>query len=364
MGHRPILRVLFICRGSSAHGLGHVLRARTVARLLGRRAAVRLVVLGDAYVDALLAGRGLPYDIVADVEGVLAVHAACRPQVVVLDLTEFPPAALEQLRRSALVVSLSPICNVLPQVDLIFHRTRHTGDDWNFADPAPEVRCGLAYAVIRENCEKIPTEVYRQTLAQEPLSVMVSLGGTDAGNKTLQVLEALQALPGRLLVWVLLGEGYAHSYQALADCAKGNPRHEVILATTSDSMWRVMRTCAVAVVAGGTITYEAAFAGLPSINVFESGRSVFLVQELLEKGACLSAGYPLVDALSVVNANLTHLAGARDELLGMHLRARELIDGQGAARIAEEIEAFYWERFLPAHPERVPAALSAWNRAA
>lgn len=356
MPPRPNLRVLFICRGSSTHGLGHVLRARTVALRLARRASVRLVVLGDSYVDAILAGRGLPYEIVSEAEPILTLHAAYQPQVVVFDLTEFPEDLFHRIQRSAMTVSLSPIFNALAKVDIIFHRTRYVGEDWNFVGVAPEQRCGLEYAVIRESCEKMPREVYQQTLAQDPLSVMISLGGTDASNKTLQVLESIQLLPNRLLLWVLLGEGYAHSYQALADCVKRTPRHEVILAKTSDSMWRVMKTCALAIVAGGTITYEAAHAGLPTINVFDSGRNVFLIQELLDHGVCLSAGYPLPDALSVVNANVAHLERARGELLAMHQRAHELVDGHGAARIATEIEEFYWDRFALAHADRIRSA--------
>lgn len=359
MAPRPTLRVLFICRGSSAHGLGHVLRSRTVALRLTRHAAVRVVVLGDSYVDALLAGRGLSYDVVPDVAGVVSVHACHRPQVVVMDVTDFPEEAFDPIQRSAMVVSLSPIFNLLDRMDLIFHRTQHTGEDWGRDAAGPELRCGLGYAVIRESCEKIPPEVYEHTLAQDPLSVMISLGGTDAGNKTLQVLEAVQTVPSRLLLWVMLGEGYAHSYQALADCVKQNARHEVILAKTSDSLWRVMRTCALAIVAGGTITYEAAYAGLPTINVFENGRSLFLVQELLENGVCLSAGYPLPDALSVVCANVVHLERSRHELLAMHQRTHGLIDGRGAARIAEEIGDYYWDRFTAAHPERSPLARAA-----
>ena len=106
-------------------------------------------------------------------------------------------------------------------------------------------------------------------------------------------------------------------------------------------MWQVMRHCAVAVLAGGTITYEAAYAGLPSINVFEAGDHTFLVSELVEEGVCLSAGYPFEDSLSVVKTNLVHLEGSRHELLALHKRAKGLIDAGGAGRIAAEIESFY-----------------------
>ena len=59
----PVLRVLFLCRGSLRDGLGHVIRSRTLALEMARRAAVQMIVIGDKYVDALLVGYGLNYQL-------------------------------------------------------------------------------------------------------------------------------------------------------------------------------------------------------------------------------------------------------------------------------------------------------------
>jgi spore coat polysaccharide biosynthesis protein SpsF len=342
MQRRPIMRTLFVCHGGKSLGLGHVMRARTVARQMARRHAVRLAVLGDSWVDGLLCRSGLAYDLVPGPAAVLTICRDFRPQVVVFDLTQFPEEFFAAVRESVLAVSLSPVFNCLAGLDVVFHRTRYLGEDWPGAGKCPEVHSGLAYAVLRENCRPVPEETYCQSLAQDPLPIVISMGGSDAGNKTLLTLEAMQLVPQRLLLWVLLGEGYSHSYQALVDCVKRDARHEIILAKTTDAMWRVMSQCAVAVLAGGTTTYEAAYAGIPSINLFENGRGLFLVRELVEKGVCLSAGYPFADALRVMAANLAYLAQERHELLAMHRHCKDLLDGQGAARIAREIEELYW----------------------
>jgi spore coat polysaccharide biosynthesis predicted glycosyltransferase SpsG len=351
----PILRVLLACRGSTRDGLGHVMRSRTVARQLALRACVRMVIIGDSYVESLLAGRDLNYEVHADERQILAACERFAPQVVVLDMLSLSPAVLAALRERAMLVSLSPVFSGLAQMDMIFHRTVHHGADWQFDDDSqPDLRCGLQYAVVRENCVRISEEVYRGTLEQDPLSIVISMGGTDAGNKTLQALEAIAQVRSRLLIWALLGEGYAHSYQPLVDCVQHNQRHEIILAKTSDSMWRVMQSCALAVLAGGTITYEAAYAGLPSINVFEDASHLYLVQELVERGIGISAGYPLPDAFDVAAANIAHLDRSRGELLAMHKNSHSAIDGQGCARIAEELTQYYWSQFRGRHPDRQP----------
>lgn len=351
----PLQRVLFVCRGSRKDGLGHVMRTRCVAAEMARRSSVKVAVLGESFVENLLAGRGIDYRICADERELLELHREFRPHVVVFDALSIPENAFAPMAAAGPTVSLSPIFDHLPEVDLVFHRTEYFGDDWNFGGErrgGPEVRHGLKYAVIREQCLPIDEAAFERNVAQRPLAVVISMGGADAHNKTLATLRAIGQVRSPLLIWTLLGEGYGHSYEKLVECVRENRQHEIILAKTSDSMWRVMQTCSLAILAGGTITYEAAYAGLPSINVFDDGAHVFLIRELVEKGICIHAGWPFEDALNVVAANLSHLESHRDELLEMHRRARGAIDGRGAARIADEIVTFVAERQHRPHAAR------------
>jgi hypothetical protein len=298
-----------------------------------------MVVIGDEHVDALLIRRGVPYTIVPDEVDVQPIADAFEPHVIVYDLLDLDDQRIDVLSRGRLSVSVSPIFNGLSRCDLVFHRTRVLGADWETLSLGNRLRAGLEYAVVREQCQRIDDATYRRNLDQHPLAVAVSMGGADAGNMTLRVLETLRDVPKPMLFWVLLGEGYVHSYEALVECVKRDARHEIILAKTSDSMWRVMSGCGLAILAGGTVTYEAAYAGLPSINLFDNAQHPFLVRELVERGAALSAGHPFEDALCVAAANLLHLESHRDELWAMHEACSGLIDGSAARRIASEILA-------------------------
>ena len=341
----PLLRVMFACRGSTQEGLGHIMRSRSVAAEMARRSSTRMCVVGEPYVESLVSGRGLHYQVVDQEARLLREFDEFKPHVVVFDALKFQPDTFAAIREKAMTVSLSPVFNLLNEMDLVFHRTKYLGDAWNPSrHQGPEIKAGLQYAVIREQCVAIRSETYRHSLEQQPLSIVISMGGADAGNKTLQTLRAIQSIHRPLLIWVLLGEGYGHSYEKLVDCVRQNKQHEIILAKTSDSMWRVMQTCSLAILAGGTITYEAAHAGLPSINVFDDGRHVFLIRELVEKGICLSAGFPMQDALDVVAANLSHLEKNREELWEMHQRAKGEVNHAGAELIAKEIIEQYWDR--------------------
>jgi len=333
---RRDLRVLFVCKGLPRDGLGHVIRTRAVASAAHSRCVIEVVVIGGSIADSLLQGSVFTYAVVPDVAGATAVSHAFKPDVVVFDLLDLDGASFDEITRGSRSVTLSPVFESLALVDKVFHRTKVPDPSWRLLDKRPEFRMGLEYTVIPEQHQQISTAIYEQTLTRNRLSVAVSMGGADAANRTLEVIRTLRANRQKLLLWVLLGEGYAHSYQDLVDATRGAP-HEIILAKTNDSMWHILATCAVAILAGGITTSQAVYAGLPSLNILESPERGFLVEELVSNGACLRLGDTLDASLAHLNETIEQLDAERDSLLQMHLRTRGLIDGEGARRIAEEI---------------------------
>lgn len=336
----PRLKVLFVCRGSVQDGMGHVTRSRTVATVMQQTAWVKFVVIGDRCVDTLLTNRNINYTIVeTEAEAIHLSHQFC-PDIVIFDLLRLEYETFQILSQASLTVSLSPIFNWLSKVDLIFHRTKVQGQGWTTEAHQPVIKSGLDYAIISEHCYRIPDEVYQHNLNLNPLSIAISMGGADAANKTLQVLETVKHVPRKLLVWVMLGEGYTHSYQDLVDSIKGS-KHEIILAKTNDSMWRILSTCTLAILAGGTTTYESSYAGLPSINTLETEKHYFLIQELIEKEICICAGSTFKQSLDNINELILHLSDNHQKLFKMHQNSKALIDGHAAERIVHTIYSHF-----------------------
>jgi len=336
-------KVLFICRGSVGDGMGHFFLSRSVAAAMKDFAHVRMVVIGDEYVENLLVGEQIDYTIIADDRQIGGIFHSFAPEIVIFDLTYFDEGSFRTVSKSNLTISLSPIFNLFSEVDLVFHRTSIRDKSWSSCGEKPVIKAGLKYAIVSEHCSKIDEDAYWQNLKHERLAIAISMGGTDAANKALQVLDTVKAVQGKLLIWVLLGEGYSHSYQNLVDCMRDS-RHEIILAKTNESMWRILSTCSLAVLAGGTTTYESAYAGLPSINTLESEDRYFLIQELVEKGVCLCAGHTFEESIKALNPLISHLNQNRHELYSMLLKSKDLIDNQGAKRIIDETLKYYWKR--------------------
>jgi spore coat polysaccharide biosynthesis predicted glycosyltransferase SpsG len=349
------LKVLFICRGSTYDGIGHVTRSRAVARAMCKIASVKMLIIGDSFVEAFLADSGIEFIIVSLENEVKYRVQDIMPDIVIFDLTYFNEKDFEEIAQSRFTISLSPIFNCFGGIDLLFQRTTALNKSKPSIQINPLIKSGLKYAVIGENCRKIREKIYWKNIKNETLSIAISMGGTDAANKTLQIIKKIKEIPEKLLIWVMLGEGYGHSYQDLVDCIRGS-KHEIILAKTNDSMWRILNTCSLVILAGGITTYEAVFSGLPSINTLETEKHYFLIKELVEKGVCLCAGQTFNRSLAKIPKMIKHLIVNRNELFTMHIKCKGLIDGLGVKRIVDEIEMYYWKSVIePTMRENIKA---------
>jgi len=327
------MKLQVICRGSTHDGLGHLFRVRTFARVAQESHQVEVIAITEPGLESIFERLTCPVRFVQKDQEALSLLFETSPDVRLFDLTRLDRSVLEKVMsspgRAPLTASLSPVFEYMPRMDVMFTRSIHAA-----SIPGVKTYGGLQYSIFGDNCLVIGDLAYQQTLAQPNLPIAVCMGGTDAANKTLSVLRALTRVQQPGTIWALLGEGYAHSYNALVECARGNSMHEIILAKTNRSLWRIMSSCAVAIVAGGLTTVEAIYAGLPTINLFERPEHVeAMASELFELGVCINGGLFSDDSLQTMIQALQEFHADRDKLWQMHRRCHGLVDARGSERV-------------------------------
>ena len=329
-------RLSFVCRGSLQDGLGHVTRTVSVARAArDRGAATQLVLVGDGAAEDLAGALDEPVaGRVHDDADVVDLVGAWSPAVVAFDATHLDDRAFAAVAEGRATASLSPVFDHQHEVDRSYSRVTEAMPGGP-APPPERRRWGLRWTVVPPHVRPVSEDDFVAGVRQPTLSVGVSMGGADAPNRTLAVLEEIRHVDHPVLVWVMLGEGYSHSYEDLVRSLRRDHRHEIILARTTSSMWLVLRSCSLLILAGGTTTYEAAYAGLPSLNLLDRPERHFLVAELEARGALWSATGP--DRAGAVQGLLDDVIVDRSRLLEAHRRGRDLIDGRGADRIAADL---------------------------
>jgi spore coat polysaccharide biosynthesis predicted glycosyltransferase SpsG len=101
-------------------------------------------------------------------------------------------------------------------------------------------------------------------------------------------------------------------------------------------MWRVLGNCSVAILAGGLTTLESVYAGLPTLNIFDTEEHLKAAgKQLFEKGAAENVGFFNEQSLSKLRDRLVELNDSKSQLLRMRERSKGCIDKLGSHRIYE-----------------------------
>jgi spore coat polysaccharide biosynthesis predicted glycosyltransferase SpsG len=323
----------FVVRSSIQDGLGHLVRSLCVAKELVRVEPVRVVRIGDGSGAHLLAEAGLPSIDCPTDEDAADVVLAGGARLCVFDTLRFDASAFACVAEAATTVSLSPEFSCLAATDHLIHRTEREDPRWNKTHRFPRIHKGLQYTILPSWLKRIPERTYREHASEDRLAVAISMGGSDASNRTLELLELLGEAPCSLVVFIALGDAYTHSYEKLLRHAESN-RQEVILVKSNESMWRVLRTASLLLCAGGLTTYESVFVGIPSINVLHRNEWSYLFEELTETGACATV-FSGRDSFSLTIERVVELYQNRSSLFAMHAATRGLIRRGGAKRVTE-----------------------------
>lgn len=359
---------------NSKIGMGHVMRCLSVADALLKRGEEVLFVTADDTPVPLLTKKGIPYRVLhtdyADMEAEL-------PELweVLRELpqgAESPDATLAQKNTSILVDSyyvtekylaalkkrittiyMDDIYAFSYPVDMLINYNIYGEEmgyekDAAFADT--KLLLGANYVPLREEFsagagyvqsrKALSLGAANVTPAEEG-GILITTGGSDSFNLAGQLLmEAMKydALKEKEY-HVVSGSLNPHigELQALAQ------KHENIhIHCNVTNMAELMAESEVALSAGGSTLYELCAVGVPVIAFSFAENQERLVQTFVKRGIAQYGGNYRTDGNKMIQNTIAGLETLlEDENLRTEYRkkARTLVDGKGAERIAEAIQA-------------------------
>ena len=285
-------------RADEASGTGHVVRCNSLAAALQERGAETRFVDDAAPADWL-----------------------------VVDHYGVEPAWETQARRQApKILAIDDFGSRRHDCDILVDQNFNPDADARYAALLP-ARCrrllGPRYAILRSEFRKIKAHVRKGTVRH----VLVSLGGEDPGNET---ANAVKLLKGRgLEVDVVVGAANRHHEEVARLCRDAGFRFH----RQASNMAELMAAADLAVGAGGTTTWERCRMGLPTVQLSLAGNQVGPSRALAEAGLVIYAG------ASLTEEPLLRAIGNPGMLKKQSRRLLELVDGQGARRVAAALFA-------------------------
>lgn len=339
---------------NSKIGMGHVMRCTAIADRLREKGEQVCFLVADENPVPLLQGKGIPchvlhtdYSHMEEETGKLtALLDTLKPSAILIDSYYVTPEYLREVRRRTRTVYLDDIFAFSYPVDLLINYNIYAkemgygklagGQD---ACGQPARFClGTSYVPLRQEFSGVP-----YTVKDRAEQILITTGGSDSYNLAGQFLEeALRQEETKNKIYhVICGSLNPHrdSLQALA-AAHGNIR----IHSNVTNMAELMRQCDVAISAGGSTMYELCAVGVPTITFSFAANQERIVESFLRLQYAAGGGNYLVDKEKLAPAViriLGQLCGDREKRMAYSSKARTLVDGRGAERIADAILAYF-----------------------
>lgn len=330
-------RILIKVEGGGPFGLGHVMRSIELAKTFEEMGAVIAGFLcnQDATSRARFSAANLPCETMeTGTAGNLreAVDRAAADLLIIDQPTDLADAArlLRQERRGLCLGALDPPVTDLTVFDVIvslFRRHVSMGPE----PGGSRYFEGLEYAILRPEFS-----AFRSERGEEPpqtCDVLVSFGGTDPQRLTLKVLRALRGdLPNGLRVHAVIGPGFTFKEEVEKTAASASTH--LTLHDAPQGIARLMASCDLGVVGGGTTALEMCCMGCPSLVIAQNATEVRFARHLNDQGVARYLG--AAEDVSEGTIRMAVVALAEDVATRRQLgrRAQALIDGQGRRRTA------------------------------
>lgn len=364
---------------NSKIGMGHVMRCLSVADALVKRREEVLFVTADDTPVPLLTKKGIPYrvlhtdyaDMEAELPGLLCIlqeltqraelpeevlsrMSSQRKDIAILvDSYYVTEKYLAALKKRITTIYMDDIYAFSYPVDMLINYNIYGEEmgyekDAAFADT--KLLLGTKYVPLREEFsagagyvqsrKELSLGAANVTPAEEG-GILITTGGSDSFNLAGQLLmEAMKydALKEKEY-HVVSGSLNPHigELQALAK------KHENIhIHCNVTNMAELMAESEVALSAGGSTLYELCAMGVPVIAFSFAENQERLVQTFVKRGIAQYGGNYRTDGNKMIQntiAGLETLLEDKNLRTEYRKKARTLVDGKGAERIAEAIQA-------------------------
>ena len=326
-------------------GMGHLLRSLALAGAwMARGGKAAFLAAGPEEVLHLrIEGAGARFFPLAhshpdplDLSSTLELVRELKPRAVSLDGYGYDPEYQAALRAEAPRLLVIDDLGHWPRYHarFILNQNLHASRLTYLGDPDTMLLAGPSYALLRP--EFLAWRGFWREIPEVARKVVVTLGGSDAENVTLHVVQALhEVVADDLEIRVVAGSANPHREALRQACAAG-PRRFELLCDVGD-MPALFAWGDMAVAAAGSTAWEMCLLGLPSLLLVTSENQRPIAEELDRAGAARNLGWPRqVDAKSLARA-VEELIRDSARRLAMSRAGQGLVDGQGAARVAEAL---------------------------
>lgn len=332
-------------------GTGHVMRCLALAQewqQVGGRAVFAMAAIQPALRDKLLhqsfesflissASNSIVAGSSDDANRTAALARDQKASWIVVDGYHFGSDYQRQLKSERCrVLFLDDFGHAAPySADLVMNQNI-SAEESLYTNRAPYTRCllGPQYCLLRN--EFNAWREWHREIAPLGRRVLVTMGGSDPQQLSERAIRALTQVDSPdLEAAIVVGAGKmgAENLESIADSVEA----KITLHRDVSNMPELMAWADAAISAAGTTTWELCLMGLPAILITAAENQVQIARQLAQRECAIYLG----DASEVqprqISGALRSLLMDQNRRRAISSRCRQIVDGQGAARVVREL---------------------------
>lgn len=331
-------KIIIRADGNAKIGAGHLMRCMTIADAIADKSIVGFVCADE---DSAALTREMGYETAvlhtdykemeSEVPFWEKILGGAEPKVILVDSYYVTNGYLANLAKYGKVVLLDDMAKTPWNVQALINYNAFATDEMYEILNSPyeaKVYTGGRYIPIRKQfCDR------GYEVRKNAEHVLITTGGGDQDNIAGQILN--QILSEKCEYHVVTGQFNPH-YETLLGMAKQYPNIHIY--HNVKNMAQLMEQCDLAVTAGGTTIYELSAIGVPFV-CFSYAENQEKLTEYIGRESIAGYGGAFhknkSETLEEIGKQISLLVEDYELRLQYSCREKTLVDGQGAARIAE-----------------------------
>ncbi len=194
---------------------------------------------------------------------------------------------------------------------------------------------GNQYILLRQEFQQWVG--WQRSYRAKACKILITMGGADADNVTLKIIQALRLVKADELETVVVVGGSNPHYQQLCLASK-ELQFSLRIEKNVENMAELMTWADIAVSAGGSTCWELAFMGLPSLILVLAENQRENAEKLGEMEAIVNLGWHEDVSANQIASAIAQLILADETRMKISKRSQHLVDGKGSKRVLMHID--------------------------
>ena len=327
-------------------GSGHVMRCLALAQVLQDAGETPLLVTAETFPwENLLQSGGMeirrisaPAGSGGDLRQTIEIARGTKASWIVADGYRLDASYQKGLKEAGLKILFIDDyghCQRYP-ADLVLNQNLHAHAGlYERREAYTQLLLGTRYVLLRREFRKWAN--WTRGFPKVARKILVTLGGSDPGNATLKVIQALKQIefPGTE-VTVVAGPTNPNLESLQHELSTARPTFRLL--PYGNEMPALMAWADMAISAGGSTCWEMAFMGLPNLALVLAENQLPIATRLDEEGATVNLGWFDRLSCSQICSAVNDLAFSATERQRMSEAGRKLVDGLGALRVVKALQ--------------------------